>query len=149
MKKSKKDKVIVDPKGIAGAKKMCADVVPLTAVPFSQLAMVDGAKKYGKYNWWEVEENLSLLTYMNACYRHYLLFMAGEDYARDSGVHHLIHLREGPGVLLDALFMGKVTDNRLKLPDGKLKEYARLICGDEYADLPLLVNKSKQFKPKV
>lgn len=49
--------------------------------------MKKGEEKYGKYNWALGQD---YHTTFDCCMRHILAFMAGEDFDKESGTHHII-----------------------------------------------------------
>lgn len=73
-------------------------------------AMLDGDIKYGFRNW--REKNVVARIYIDAALRHLNSWAEGEEYAEDSGVHHLGHARACLGILLDAQETGNLIDNR-------------------------------------
>ena len=99
-----------NPKTAAGSKKVPLHLVPPAAIHFLAMAMADGAKKYGPYNWRDAA--ISVSTYKAAAQRHWDAYWDGEDLALDSGVHHLAHAMACSALLLDALTVGKLVDDR-------------------------------------
>lgn len=101
-----------NPKDIHGYKKVDLSLVPDIAVVHEAMAFIDGAEKYGPYNW---RDNAVLArVYVAACRRHLDYWMAGQENASDSGVHHLGHARACLAILLDAQATGNLIDNRPK-----------------------------------
>lgn len=70
----------------------------------------DGGKGYGLYNWRDTQAAASV--YIDACIRHILAWMDGEDLAPDSLAHHLAHARACLGIILDAAAVGTLIDDR-------------------------------------
>jgi len=70
----------------------------------------DGGAGYGPYNWRTTDVRASI--YVDAAIRHVMDWWDGEDIAADSGVHHLGHAKAGLGILLDALEIGRLVDDR-------------------------------------
>lgn len=99
-----------NPKTAVGAKKVPLHLVPPSAVHFLAQAMADGAAKYGAYNW--RDKAVSVSVYKAAAQRHWDAFWDGEDNAQDSGVHHLAHAMACSALLLDAMTIGKLVDDR-------------------------------------
>jgi len=99
-----------NPKTAYGIKKPSLSVVPPVALLHASAAMMDGADKYGPYNW--RESAVSSSVYYDAAQRHLLAWWSGEDRAQDSGVHHLGHLMACASILLDAEASGTLNDNR-------------------------------------
>lgn len=73
-------------------------------------AMQDGVIKYEKYNWRDAGATVSI--FFDAMARHLLAWYAGEDYAKDSKIHHLAHLMAGCAIMLDSTFHQKLNDDR-------------------------------------
>lgn len=100
-----------DPKRVAGSRKPGTWNVPDVATFHMAQAMDDGARKYGRFNW-RRGSGVNLSVYINAMQRHLSAFKEGEDFASDSGVHHLAHLMASAAILLDAGAHGKLIDDR-------------------------------------
>ncbi|KKN48575.1 hypothetical protein LCGC14_0651620 [marine sediment metagenome] len=100
----------VNPKDILGQTKVSLSKVPTAAIIYEALAMVDGAKKYGPFNWRKNKVIASI--YVDACLRHVGSWFDGEEIATDSLVHHLGHARACLGILIDALETGNLDDDR-------------------------------------
>lgn len=103
-----------NPKDIHGYKKVDLSLVPDIAVFHEAAAFIDGAEKYGPYNW--RDHAVLARVYIAACKRHLDYWMAGQENASDSGVHHLGHARACLAILLDAQATGNLIDNRPKSP---------------------------------
>jgi hypothetical protein len=99
-----------NPKDLLGVKKADATKVPAVAIAWESLAMMDGAGKYGAYNWRDNKVIASI--YIAACKRHLDAWFEGEFEAEDSGCHHLGHARACLGILLDAEATGNLIDDR-------------------------------------
>jgi len=99
-----------NPKAAIGALKVPLHLVPPSAKHFLALALEDGAKKYGPYNW--RQSKVSFSTYYGAAQRHSDACWDGEDVARDSLVHHLSHAMACYAIVLDALHCGMLIDDR-------------------------------------
>lgn len=99
-----------NPKTLVGAAKLPLHLVPPSATHYLAMAMADGAKKYGPYNWRDIP--ISVSTYKSAAQRHWDAFWDGEDNAPDSGAHHLAHAMACCALLLDAMSIGKLIDDR-------------------------------------
>jgi hypothetical protein len=74
------------------------------------MALEDGARKYGAFNYRSEQINVS--TYIGAIHRHLAAYQDGEDYASDSGVHHIGAVLAGCAILLDCDAMGNLVDDR-------------------------------------
>ena len=99
-----------DPKRAIGALKIPLHLVPPSAKHYMAQALADGARKYGAYNWRTGSINVSV--YYAAMQRHMDAFWDGEDAAEDSGVHHVAHAMACCALLLDAMTVGKLVDDR-------------------------------------
>lgn len=99
-----------NPKTRAGSRKVPLHLVPPSAKHFLAQAMADGAAKYGAYNW--RDEPISVSVYKAAAERHWDAFWDGEDLAADSQVHHIAHAMACCAILLDALSLGRLHDDR-------------------------------------
>ena len=99
-----------NPKTAIGAAKLPLDLVPPTAVQHLAAAFKDGGVKYGPFNW--REQQVSSTVYYAAALRHLFAWFDGEDFAQDSGVHHLAHAMACMAIVLDAESVGMLNDNR-------------------------------------
>jgi hypothetical protein len=99
-----------NPKTRVGSRKVPLHLVPPSAKHFLAQAMADGAAKYGAYNW--RDEPISVSVYKAAAERHWDAFWDGEDLAADSQVHHIAHAMACCAILLDALSLGRLHDDR-------------------------------------
>lgn len=107
-----------NPKDLLGVKKVSLTKFPATALLHGAHAMMDGARKYGPFNWRGNAVIASI--YIDACMRHLSAWFDGEETASDSGVHHLGHAMACLGILLDAQETGNLIDDRPQ--GGKLPE---------------------------
>lgn len=103
----------MNPKDIVGAKKVDLSLFPAVALLHAAHAQMDGAAKYGPYNWRDYA--VEARTYVAAAKRHIDAWLEGEEFASDSGVHHLGHAIACCGILLDAMAHDKLVDNRPKV----------------------------------
>lgn len=100
-----------NPKDRFGVLKVSLSKFPAVAVAHGAHAMMDGARKYGAYNWRERAIIGSI--YIDACKRHLdAWFDAREEVAPDSDVHHLGHALACIGIILDAEATGNLIDDR-------------------------------------
>lgn len=99
-----------NPKTAVGSSKIPLHLVPPSAKHYLAEAMADGARKYGPYNW--RDKTISVSVYYDAVQRHWDAFWDGEDNAQDSNVHHLAHAMACCALVLDALSVGKLNDDR-------------------------------------
>jgi hypothetical protein len=100
----------VNPKDRMGVKKPRLSLVPPSSLIYQALAMEDGARKYGAYNWREKKPQASI--YIEACMRHLLSWYDGEELAEDSGKPHLAHAIACLGIIIDCIETGNLLDDR-------------------------------------
>lgn len=100
----------VNPKDRIGAAKVDFTLIPTSAKIALALALMDGATKYGPYNW--RVEPVQFRTYLGAAERHLEDVKEGEEIARDSLVEHLGHVMACCAILIDAHYQGKLVDDR-------------------------------------
>lgn len=91
------------------------DKPPLSLVPpvleiATSYAFRDGAKKYGPYNWRQT--GVAATVYIEAAKRHLNRFLDGSEHADDSGVHELAHAAACIAIILDAMSLDKLIDDR-------------------------------------
>jgi hypothetical protein len=102
-----------NPKDRNGRAKVSLSLVPAVAIAHEAHAMMDGAGKYGPYNWRDNAVIASI--YIDACKRHLdAWFDERQECAPDSDVHHLGHARACLGIILDAEATGNLIDDRPK-----------------------------------
>jgi hypothetical protein len=96
-------------------------VVPAQVLAEVGLAMLEGAVKYGRYNFRGVGVRYSV--YYDAAIRHLFSFQEGEDIDPDSGLSHITKAIASLTVLRDAMLNDKWEDDRP--PKGNLS-YTKL-----------------------
>jgi len=112
-----------NPKDIlsSGEDRVLLHLIPSPALIETARAMMDGARKYGPYNW--REEGVGACTYISAAMRHLRSYLDGERDAADSKVHHLGHAMACLAILLDAEAVGNLVDDRpLPAPTASLMD---------------------------
>jgi hypothetical protein len=126
----------LNPKDKIGSKKISTWVVPKTALYHLATALMDGARKYGPYNW--RDEAVQTSIYLDAIQRHKDLYEAGQEKAEDSKVLHLAHVMGCCAILIDAEMHGKLIDDRRKSPEFvKLVEELNAFVKQQAAEQPL------------
>jgi hypothetical protein len=100
----------MNPKDVVGATKVDLSLLPPAGLIHGAHALMDGAVKYGPYNW--REHKIQCMTYLSAAMRHIQSFQDREDIDPKSGCHHIGHAIAGLAILLDALETGNLIDNR-------------------------------------
>lgn len=111
---SKKDS---NPKDSVGVKKVPFSTVPAPVLAELGLAMLEGARKYGRHNYRAVGVRTSV--YYDAVLRHLTAFWEGQDTDPDSGLPHITKAIACLTVLRDSQLVGNVVDDRPpSYPDG-------------------------------
>jgi len=113
-----------NPKDLVGRSKPDLALISGTMLAHMAAGLADGARKYGTGNWREIP--VEARTYISAAQRHLTAWMDREEYASDSGVHHLGHALATIGIVLDALAVGTLIDNRARVPGASSKTFATL-----------------------
>ena len=101
-----------NPKDLVGNTKVSLTKLPAVAVAHGAMAMMDGATKYGAFNWRDKAVVSSI--YIDAAMRHLQCWFEGQEVASDSKVHHLGHAIACCAILLDAQSKNKLVDDRPK-----------------------------------
>jgi hypothetical protein len=103
---------VPNPKEKFGNKKPSLSLAPMSAQLAQIEAHLDGALKYGLYNW--RINAVEAQTYIDAAMRHLRLFESGEELARDTKVQNLGAVMACCAILIDAELHGMMIDNRVK-----------------------------------
>lgn len=101
-----------NPKQAYGDKKVNLALVPPVSIAYEAMAFMEGARKYGPYNW--REKSVEAMTYIAALQRHVGQWLDREEFDDESGNHHLAHAKACLGILIDAMTTGNLIDNRPK-----------------------------------
>lgn len=107
-----KRKASQNPKDLAASDRVDISLLPTSGIIHGAHACMDGARKYGPYNW--RQEPIRAMGYLSATMRHIQAFIDGEDCAADSGCNHLGHAIASCAILLDAIENDSVIDDRPK-----------------------------------
>lgn len=107
-----------NPKNLAASNRIKLALLPPAGIIHGAHACMDGAGKYGPYNW--REKSIALMEYASAAKRHLDDWIDGEDEAPDSHCHHLGHVIATCAIMLDAIELGNAIDDRP--PPGKASE---------------------------
>lgn len=99
-----------NPKDAQGDTKVSISKFPVIGTVMGAMAMMDGAEKYGPYNW--RENDVVAHIYIDAAMRHLMDWFEGQENATDSGVHHLGHAIACCAILLDAQANNNLIDDR-------------------------------------
>ena len=104
---SRKD---TNPKDAVGVKKAPVSTVSGAVIAELGLAMLEGARKYGRHNYRVAGVRASV--YRDAAFRHLNEWWEGQDIDPDSGLSHITKAIASLCVLRDAMIMGNWTDDR-------------------------------------
>jgi hypothetical protein len=99
-----------NPKDAIGSAKLAMGLVPDTIKSHVALAFLEGALKYGRFNWRIAGVRASI--YHDALERHLAKWWNGENAAKDTRVKHLASVIACAGILLDAELCEKLEDDR-------------------------------------
>ena len=121
----------LNPKDAIATNKIPMHLWPSTATAMGSLALLYGARLYGRSNWREAGVRASV--YVSACQRHLAAWYEGEDFDPDSQLPHIAHALACLAILVDAKAANKLTDDR-QYPGG----YRKLM--DELTPLVAMVN---------
>jgi len=104
-----------NPKDAFGSRKAPLDLVPDTVEAMAVEAFLEGALKYGRYNWRICGVRASI--YYSALKRHLKKWWNGQDHDPKTRVQHLVSALGCIGIMLDAELYGKLVDDRPPCPD--------------------------------
>lgn len=105
-----------NPKDAIGCKKVPIHVIPFQVLNEVGLALLEGALKYGAYNWRIAGVRASI--YFDAQVgRHLSAWLEGEDIDKASNINHITKAIAGLIVLRDSMIQGNWVDDRP--PKGK------------------------------
>lgn len=99
-----------NPKDAIGKTKLPMDIVPDTALAELATAFLEGALKYGRFNWRAKGVRASI--YVAALKRHLAKWYNGEDEDETTTVNHLASVMACAAIILDAQVCGKLNDDR-------------------------------------
>lgn len=99
-----------NPKDAIGAGKLPLHLIPGSALGWLSLSFLEGALKYGKYNWRVAGVRASI--YADAAERHLRKWLDGEDSDPETGVPHLASIMACCAIIMDAACVGKLVDDR-------------------------------------
>jgi len=100
-----------NPKDGLGIRKTPFGVIPFPVLGELALALLEGARKYGRHNWRVAGVRASV--YIDAVImRHLGPFWEGEDIDKDSGLSHITKAIAGLTILRDSMIQGNWVDDR-------------------------------------
>ncbi len=110
-----------NPKDAVGVKKPPMSCVPLPVLMEVGVAMLEGARKYGRHNYREAHVRASV--YFDAAMRHLFQWYEGEDIDPDSALSHITKAISSLVVLRDGMIQDKWVDDRPpKTKDGWMRD---------------------------
>lgn len=86
------------------------ELVPAAGILHASLAHLEGARKYGPYNW--RHKKVRMTVYIAAAQRHLLAMLDGEDLNPDTGNRHEGNVIACMNIILDAYETGNLIDDR-------------------------------------
>lgn len=104
------DQKATNPKDAIGSTKLPLHLVPASVKLYAALAFMEGATKYGSYNWRAAGVRASI--YKSALERHLEKWWNGEWADPVTKVPHLASVIACAGIILDADLCDKLTDDR-------------------------------------
>ena len=99
-----------NPKDAIGSTKLPMHLIPGSAKAVMAIAFLEGAMKYGKYNWRVAGVRASI--YADALERHLEKWKNGENEDPITKVPHLGSIMACAAILIDAALMDKLVDDR-------------------------------------
>lgn len=99
-----------NPKDALGVKKVPLSTLPTGPMYEVALAMLEGARKYGRHNYRTMGVKASV--YYDAAMRHLTSWWEGEDIDPASGIHHLMKAAACLFVVRDSMLMENWIDDR-------------------------------------
>lgn len=107
-----------NPKDALAINKSPLSTLPTGPMYEAALAMLEGARKYGRHNYRVMGVNASV--YYDAAMGHLTAWWEGEDIDPASGIHHLGKAMASLAVIRDGIMMENWIDDRPpKYPNGK------------------------------
>lgn len=104
-----------NPKDVIGSKKLDMSLVPYTLFVSAAVAFLEGALKYGRFNWRIAGVRASI--YHAALLRHVAKWWNGQNHDKKTRVHHLDNAIACLTIIRDAELYGKLTDDRPPCPN--------------------------------
>lgn len=135
-----------NPKDILGMKKVSFTKIPSIGIAHMGMAMMDGARKYGPYNWRSKKVIASI--YVDAAIRHWMAWFEGEEVSDDAKVHHLGHAMACGAILLDAQTTGNLIDDRPVVGDSTAAYVAAMLKLSDVIKAKAEEIAAKAAKPK-
>lgn len=115
-----------NPKESLGISKVPMSTVPMTVMAEVGVAMLEGARKYGRHNWRHAGARSSV--YFDAAMRHMMAWWEGEHIDPDSGLSHVTKAISSLVVLRDSAIQGVLTDDRPPISANCTSELNKLVA---------------------
>lgn len=106
---------LTNPKDHFGSRKVDISLVPFTMIISAARALLEGALKYGRFNWRICGVRASI--YHSALQRHVAKWWNGQNHDKKTRVHHLDNAIACLAIIRDAELYGKLNDDRPPCPD--------------------------------
>jgi len=104
-----------NPKDVIGSTKLPLSVVPWTLMVCATAGHLEGAIKYGRFNWRIAGVRASI--YLDALKRHVAKWENGQERDKKSQVHHLDNAIACLSIMRDAMLYDKFIDDRPPCPN--------------------------------
>lgn len=88
------------------------NLMPESALEQVILVLMDGAKKYGEFNWLENADQVDIVRYSNALERHLKQFKRGQNLDKESGRYEMAHIACNALFILTMQIKGLGKDGR-------------------------------------
>lgn len=105
-----RDAKATNPKDLQGVKKVPFSCLPIPVMAEVGVAMLEGALKYGRFNWRSMGVRASV--YFDATQRHLISWWEGEDTDPDSQLSHITKAITSLMVLRDSMIQNNFEDDR-------------------------------------
>ena len=99
-----------NPKDFLAARKLPLNIVPDSISVLASLGFLEGAHKYGQYNWRAKPVKMSV--YLSAIRRHIVKLNAGEDCDSKTKIPHISYILCCASIIGDAQLCGTLIDDR-------------------------------------
>jgi hypothetical protein len=129
------EKKDTNPKDAVGIRKAPMSCVPANIMMKLGLAMMEGARKYGRHNYRAVGVRGSV--YYDAALRHLMRWWEGRDIDPDSGLPELVKAMACLCVIQDSIDRGNWVDDRPPATEGDWLEQLNKKAGDLIDRLPI------------
>lgn len=123
-----------NPKDAVGIKKVPFSTIPAPVMAELGVAMLEGARKYGRHNYRISGVRGSV--YYDAAFRHLTSWFEGEDLDPDSGLSHITKAIATLVVLRDSMIQGNMVDDRPPVSPAGWQSRVQKHVDDVFARIP-------------